>query len=107
MNNPDGASMSKDQAIATLRQLATEVMQEHRDPEAAAYNECDRPNETCMWCCMAQKALAALDDIAKVEACKHEYPNADGLQECIHCGAQAVVITAHGSGYTYPAKGLE
>lgn len=51
--------MNKDEAIATLRQLVAEVMQEHRDPESAAYNECDNPNELCMWCYMAQKALDA------------------------------------------------
>lgn len=51
--------MNKSQAIATLRQLVAEVMQEHRDPECAAYNECDKPGQACMWCYMAQKALDA------------------------------------------------
>lgn len=51
--------MNKSQAIATLRQLVAEVMQEHRDPECAAYNECDQPGQTCMWCSMAQEALDA------------------------------------------------
>ena len=40
--------------------LLQEVIYQHADPKGADYNECDKPENECLWCQEAKNAIAEL-----------------------------------------------
>jgi len=56
-------------------ELLETVMNSHRDPEDARYNECEAPEEECCWCRDAKKVAAAL----RTEADARELPTPQHL----------------------------
>ena len=41
-------------------QCLQEIIREHADPDSNEYNECDKPEEECMWCDHAKKTIEIL-----------------------------------------------
>lgn len=48
------------EALRSAVTLLRDVMQRHRDTDSDGYNECDKPEEKCLWCVEGEKVCALL-----------------------------------------------
>lgn len=47
----------KTDMMKTVIPLLKETRDNHRDKDSPDYNECDKPNEQCMWCALAEEII--------------------------------------------------
>ena len=55
-----GEGVSLDERMDAAKSVLAEVMSWHADPDSPDYNQCERPEERCHWCCNAALVIGEI-----------------------------------------------